>query len=298
MVLVYLHFCIFWDKFISGYKNKQVGGCLSINTQTGSRQLFFKAIFLYYLMKEEMITLPKDVYESEKKMRFFGADSSEVYQRKFNIFIGISISNKKITPKMALNYLKWATRNTKKRVAVIIADELNIVNYEVFDKYSSGKAKNRAKKVGEEFEKLFLVAIKKLPKKERNKVIIYRWEKVRENKHYLNIRNFLENKYYRDPEFKSAILYFVKKYMRKKGKIISDEEKIDKLSNYILGELPTLLEGIHIGGIHYNLCIYPTYFASGMSQFVKDIHQGELKISKELKEKIKKRAVLVEAWLD
>lgn len=268
------------------------------NIKTEHRQLFFKVTFLCYFMKEEMITLPKDVYDSEKKMRFFGADSSEVYKRKFNIFIGISISNKKITQEMALNYLKWATRNTKKRVAVIIADELNIVNYEVFDKYSSGKAKNRAKKVGEEFEKLFLAAIKKLPKEERDKVIIYRWEKVRENKHYLNLRNFLEDKYYRDSEFKSAILYFIKKYMRKKGKIINDEEKIDRLAIYILGELPTLLEGINIGDIHYNLCIYPTYFASGMSQFVEDIHQGELKISKELKKKLKKRAVLVEAWLD
>ena len=42
-------------------------------------------------MKDELITISKAVYESERKMRFFGEDAIEVYKKKFNIFIGISI---------------------------------------------------------------------------------------------------------------------------------------------------------------------------------------------------------------
>jgi tRNA-dependent cyclodipeptide synthase len=247
---------------------------------------------------EEMVTVPKSVYEAERKMRFFGTDSEDIYNKKFNVFVGISISNKKITSDMAFNYLRWAVRNTKEMVAVIIADELNIVNYEILDKYGSEKSRNRAKKVGEDFKRLFERAREKLSKNEGEKVIIYKWSDVKVSEGYEELRDFLEKQYKEDSEFKAAVLYFVKKYMRKKGRVVEDREKIDRLASYILGELPTLIEGIKIGGIHYNLVIYPTYFASGMSQFVMDMHEGELKISEKLKEKIRNRAVLVEAWLD
>ena len=133
---------------------------------------------------EELITIPKSVYESEKKMRFFGGDAIDIYKRKYNIFIGISISNKKITLDMALNYLKWAVQHTKEKVAVVIADELNIVNYEILDKYSLGKSKKRAQKVGDQVEKLFEEAKNKLSIYDKEKVIIYRWKNVKEDLHY------------------------------------------------------------------------------------------------------------------
>jgi len=249
-------------------------------------------------MGREFITIPRDVWESERKMRFFGASAKEIYKRKYNIFIGISISNKKLTSRMAFNYLKWAVRNTKKKVAVIIADKLNIINYEILDKYSKTKSEKRAKKVGDEFEKMFEVAIKKLSDKDKNKVIIYRWDKIEQSDNYFKIKTLLEKQFKKDKEFKSAVSYFIYKYMRKKGRVIEDKNKVDKLASYILRELPTLIQGITLDKVHYGLCIYPTYFASGMSQFVMDIHNNELNIGKKLKGLIKKRAVLVEAWLD
>jgi tRNA-dependent cyclodipeptide synthase len=249
-------------------------------------------------MQEEMITIPKSVYNAERKMRIFGADANEIYQKRHNIFIGISISNKKITPNMALNYLKWAVRNTKKYVAVIIADELNIINYRIFDGYSSGKAENRAKTVGDKFEYLFLDTIKQLQKKDQSKVKIYRWSQIKNNNKYQKVHSALSTEYKTNSDFKSAVLYFIRKYMRKKGKIITNQKDIDKLATYIIGELPTLLEGINVDKNYYSVCIYPTYFASGMSQFVMDIHADELKISKKTKNLIKRKAILIEAWLD
>ena len=245
-----------------------------------------------------MITIPKSMYEAESQMRFFGAGSEKVHKKKFNIFIGISITNKKLTPEMALNYLKWAVRNTKSTVAVVIADELNIVNYEIFDKYSSGKAINRAKKVGDQFQKMFQDAKDKLSTSYQKKIRIIRWAQIKNNKPYQKVQEFLKDQYDKDPVFRSAVLYFVKKFMRKKGKVIEDGKKVDKLATYILGELPTLLQGIYLNSTHYNLCIYPTYFASGMSQFVMDIHAEELDIGKKLKNILKGKAILIEAWLD
>ena len=249
-------------------------------------------------MAEEFIRVPKSVWETERKMRFFGADAQDVYKKKYNIFIGISISNKKLTKDMALNYLKWAVRNTKKKVAVVVADKLNIINYEILDKYSKKKSEKRAEKVGNRFEEMFKNAIKKLPVKDQKKITIYRWSKIEKSKNYEKLRKLLEKQYKIDTEFKSDITYFVRKYMRKKGRIIEENKKIDKLASYIIGELPTLIQGITIDKIHHDLCIYPTYFASGMSQFVMDMHNKELKIGNKLKKITRKKAILVEAWLD
>jgi len=251
-------------------------------------------------MKEKTIILPEWDYEIERKMRIFGATPQQVSKKKYNIFIGVSISNKKLDEKMAYDYLKWSIRNTKEKIAVIIADELDIVNFEVFSSYNSGKSRRRAEKSGEEFKKIFQKASNKLQKQDQKKVSIYKWSDVKKSEHYQEVYNYLLKSYQKMPEFKSAILFFVKKYIRKRGKlkILKDQEKLDKLAMYILGELPTLLQGIYLDGIHYNLCIYPTYFASGMSQFVMDIWDGELEISKELIDKLKGKAVLVEIWLD
>src|SRR3989344_918257 len=99
---------------------------------------------------------------------------------------------------MALNYLKWAVRNTKEKVAVIIADELNIVNYEILDKYSRSKSEKRVQTVGNQFKRLFEEALTKLSKLDREKVLIYKWKEVRENLQYQKVKYFLENKYNQD----------------------------------------------------------------------------------------------------
>lgn len=259
----------------------------------------FNLGFFYYLM-ESTITLSKWDYEIERKMRLFGADSEDISDKRYNIFIGVSISNKNLDEKMAYDYLKWSVKNTKEKVAVIIADELDVVNYEIFSSYSSGKARKRAERAGEDFRKIFEKAINKLPSKDRDKVIIYKWGEVKNSEHYNKIHGYLLEAYKEMSEFKQGILFFVKKYIRRRDKlqILSKKEKLDKLATYILGELPTLLQGIYLEGIHYNLCIYPTYFASGMSQFVIDILNGELDISNDLIPNLKEKGALVEIWLD
>ncbi|MBR9701305.1 tRNA-dependent cyclodipeptide synthase [Candidatus Pacearchaeota archaeon] len=251
-------------------------------------------------MSEATITLPKWDYEIERKMRVFGTTSEEISKKKHNIFIGVSISNKKLDEKMAYDYLRWSVKNTKEKVAVVIADELDIVNYEIFSSYSSGKARKRAEREGEKFKGIFERAIKKLSEKDQDKVIIYKWSDVKRSKNYDGLREFVTKSYEEYPEFKSGVLFFVKKYIRKRGKlkILENKEKIDRLATYLFGELPTLLQGIYLDGIHYDICIYPTYFASGMSQFVTDLLAGELDISKPLASKLKGKAALVEVWLD
>ena len=201
---------------------------------------------------------------------------------------------------MALDYLRWSVKNTKEKVAVIIADELDIVNFEVFSSYSFNKSRKRAERERERFRKIFERARSKLPKEDQNKVRIYKWKEVRESKYYEEIYKYLLESYKQMSEFRSGVLFFVKKYVRRrrKLKVLRDQKKLDKLATYILGELPTLLQGIYLDGVHYDLCIYPTYFASGMSQFVTDIFERELDISKELLGKLKRRAYLVEVWLD
>jgi len=233
----------------------------------------------------------------EQKMRFFGTNSTNV-KNKYNIFIGISISNKKMNFKIASDYINWAIKNTKEKVAVIIADELNIVNYRLLDGYSTGKAQNRAKTVGNNIENIFRTEIQKLPEKQQQKIHIYKWSDVKKDLNYQKLFESLQNEINNNTELRTAAFYFIKKYIHKRGKIITDEKIINELATYIIGELPTLLQGIYINKDYYQLCVYPTYFSSGMSQFVMDIHGKELLVSDKIYKLIKTKAILVECWLD
>ena len=64
---------------------------------------------------------------------------------------------------------------------------------------------------------------------------------------------------------------------------------------YVLFELPTLLNGIEFNGIEYKLLLYPSFVESGMSKFVADIENKN--IFQNLKDKLNltDKTVLVEA---
>lgn len=231
------------------------------------------------------------------KTTFFGLNGKDLNSKKYDIFIGVSI-NKKLTFAMAKDYLEWALKNTNNKVAVVIADELNIINYQIYDKYSLGKSINRARKVGDSFEHLFNRVIAEFSPQDQKKINIYRWNDIKNSFGYLKIKKLLSEEYESNPKFASLILHFVKKYRDRKGKLTKDTSKLGELSEYLLGELPTLLQGIYLEGIYYGLCLYSTYSSSGMSDFVMKIHDGELQVSKQLKSALRRKAVLVESWLD
>jgi tRNA-dependent cyclodipeptide synthase len=236
-------------------------------------------------------------------MKYFNVTQEEIEKKLFNIFVGISLGNKFLTPQLAKKYVKWAHYYTKDNALILIADKIDVVNWMVFNKLNLKEAEKKVRNKAWGIKGLFDKAIRTLAREENDptyitKVYIVFWEDVTNNEGYRHLKEILTQEYKENKDFRNQVLYFVNKYIERRGlkpSEISNEDK-DKLADYILSELPTLIGGILWNNTLYNLCLYPTYIESGMSQFVLDIRGGKyFEASKLLLRQI---CVLVEDYLE
>lgn len=230
------------------------------------------------------------------KIKIFNSDEEEIKNKKFNIFIGISIGTiKPSNEKLFKKYISWALKNTKEEIVILIADEIAKFNYRVFSKYSETKAQKRAIREGKKYLDFFKTILEKEFKNKKSiNFVIWKdiWDERKDK-----IKQILEEEYRINKKFKEKVLFFVKEYAKNRKKDL-DEDKLNYLSQYIIYELATLLDGIEYKNINYKLLLYPTFTNSGMSKFVVDIENNKflLKLSKKLN--LREKTVLVETYID
>lgn len=232
-------------------------------------------------------------------MQYFSVTQEEIDKKLFNIFVGISLGNKLLTPELAKKYVKWAHDNTKDDAVILVANDIDTVNWEIFNGLSHEEALKKVEQKGYGVSGMFDKAIRTLAKEEDDPSYISRmhtifWSDIK-NPGYEHLREILEEEYKTNKEFRERVLYFVNKYIELRDIEVSDEDK-DRLAGYIINELPTLLGGIYWNDTLYNLILYPTYVDSGMSQFVLDIRGGKYFDSSKLL--LRQICVLVEDYLE
>lgn len=231
-------------------------------------------------------------------MQYFHITQEEIDKKLFNVFVGISLGNKLLTPELAEKYVKWAHTHTKDNAVILIADDIDTVNWMVFRGLNQKESEEKVRQKGYGMKGLFDKAIRNLARQENDptyiaKIHIIFWSDIR-NKGYDHLKEILAEEYKTNKEFREQILYFVDKYIELRDVGVSDEDK-DKLADYIISELPTLLGGIYWNNTLYNLVLYPTYVDSGMSQFVLDIRGGKYFNASKLQ--LRQLCVLVEDYL-
>lgn len=232
-------------------------------------------------------------------MEYFHVTQEEIDKKLFNVFVGISLGNKLLTPELAEEYVKWAHTNTKDNAVILVADDIDIFNWMVFRGLSQKDAEEKVRQKGYGMKGMFEKAIRNLARQENDptyiaNVHILFWSDIR-NKGYDHLKEILAEEYKTNKEFREQVLYFVGKYIELRDVEVSEEDK-DKLADYIISELPTLLGGIYWNDTLYNLVLYPTYVDSGMSQFVLDIRGGKYFDSSKLQ--LRQLCVLVEDYLE
>ena len=231
------------------------------------------------------------------KLKFFNATKKEVEERKYNVFIGISLGVlKHLTIETAKEYIEWALKNTKNKVAILIADEIAKFNYKIFSSYSEGKSERRAIREGDKYLDFFQQILQEFSKEEQKKILILRWKDIW-NERKEKIKQILDEEYKSNKEFKEQVQFFLKKYSDKRNKDL-DKEKLDYLSQYILYELPTLLDGIEYKNEKYRLLLYPTFESSGMSEVVTKIQQGKIFPNLKKKLNLAEKTAMVETYLE
>jgi len=201
-----------------------------------------------------------------------------------NLFIGISIGKEIPLPKLK-EIIKYAINNTSGKIAVLIADEISKINNQVVNGYSSGKSIKNALEDGNRYSDTLKTTINTNFKKFESKIHIIKWKDIDNKK--INIqKNILQKELDNNDAFRKEIFFFISEYVKRRhnGKVLS-EDKLYKLSEYILFELPTLLEGIKYNSEDYKIFLYPTYKETTMSKLILDIFTKNK--YKKLKDKLK-----------
>ena len=215
--------------------------------------------------------------------------------KRFNIFIGISLGNKYFSKKNITEYLIWAIKNTRDKVALLIADKINAINYEVRRGYSKKRALNVALKKGEEIERSAKKMLNALGLEKKNKVYILRWKNIENKKEYLREKKIIEGFYKTDDGFREEIIKIVKENVNNKIIKLKGGD-YEKLVKYPLSELPIFIKGFKHKGTLFNLTAYPGI--GRIDYLAKDIQDGKRFIGLKKKLNPKNKCIIAEVYAD
>lgn len=101
-------------------------------------------------------------------MKYFNVTKEEIDKKIFNIFVGISLGNKLLTPELAKKYIKWAYNNTKDDTLILIADKIDIINWQVFRGLNKKEAEEKVQQKAYNIAGMFEKAKRILYKEENN----------------------------------------------------------------------------------------------------------------------------------
>jgi tRNA-dependent cyclodipeptide synthase len=230
-----------------------------------------------------------------KIKKYLNTNGEEVKSKKFNIFIGISLGNKYFTKENIKKYITWALENTRDNVLVLIADKNHAINYEVLNGYGPQRALQVALRKGEETEDSVKKIVRGLPKEKHHLIKICKWDDAKKSTYYQDKIKIILNEFSENTKFHDFIIKIVQENLNAKAEGLNLEQ-LEKLSLYVLDELPILLNGVEFEGKIYNLHPYPGL--SCLDDLLMGLQNGTMfpKLAKMLE--IENKIAEVEAYVD
>lgn len=201
---------------------------------------------------------------------YLNTTEKDVSEKKFNVCLGLSLGNKYFTPEHIESYLIWAIENTKDKVLVLIPDEIQAINYEVKNQYTPKRAYDVAMRKGKELEELLrkIITNSNLP---TSKITILHWTDLKSS-HYLDTLRIIKNFFEENVEFRNAIVQMVKETPHIESLNLSEEDHA-KLAQYIINELPVLINGADFQTTWYTLFPYPGF--ANLDYLAIDLQEGK-----------------------
>jgi tRNA-dependent cyclodipeptide synthase len=200
-------------------------------------------------------------------------DEQQVFQGKFNPWIGISLGNKYFTAEHLEDYIQSCLRIAHEKVLVIIADEPHAINYEVFEEMKHETALAKALRNGDKVKSVLDGIVSRMTRDEKEKVKIVRWQELSDAFWYQERLKIFQEFFRDDKNFKDALVEIVRLNM---GDRIEDMEssKIERLATYVLEELPIFIGAIELEDSVYDLHLYPGL--SLMDDFILDLQEKKI----------------------
>lgn len=194
-------------------------------------------------------------------VKYLNTTKEEVESKKFNIWIGISLGNKYFTRENIKEYIKWSLNFTKEDILVAIPDRIHAINLEILNHISKLRAFRKTFRMADEKIQEITEIVNSLPESKRSLVNIGRWNDITKSK-YNDYRTEIVFEEFREgDEFYKYIISIVRNNFKNHLKELNQKE-LEKLSEYVLYEIPLFLNGVKYAGRVYSLIVYP-----GTNQF-------------------------------
>lgn len=199
---------------------------------------------------------------------YFNTTESEIDERCWNPYLGISINNKAFTSEYLFAYMDWATERAKERAAILIVDIIQHINNQIFDRSKPISAIEKAFRKADEIHSICDEAKSKLPDEKLEKLVILDWTDIVYDEYFQHNLAIIKEEYTQNEAFREALLEITKRNL---GTILKrlNEDQITALNQYLVNELPELITGFRHDGIHYNLNVYPGRIASIYAELLK-----------------------------
>lgn len=190
--------------------------------------------------------------------KYIGTDSVEIQEKKHNIWIPISLSNKVFTPEHIEALIRFALENTKEKVLVLIPGRMHATNYRYFD----GMRRSEAIKKGYEDEdacrEIVEEVLQSLPEQQQHVIKIANYDDVCTPKHMRQKEVFFRA-FAEQGNFYEAVIEVMKDFIAHRGRTF-EVGKAESLALYALSELPFFVDGVNVIGdeaTFYTLNPYP-----------------------------------------
>ena len=202
-----------------------------------------------------------------------GGNIEDLNNRKYNIGVGISLGNKYFTVENIAGLVQWALEYTKDGVIIYVADSIHAINIEVRNKMVFEKALLKANKMGDKvLEDAANYFSNNLPPTDFKKLRFVKWQEIVDGE-YKKKTNYLYNFSKKNPAFKTDVLSVVRALVSKETRKFTEADII-RLGDYVIEEMPELLNRTNVNGIVCDAYCYPT--GGTFSSFIDKIQAGEI----------------------
>ncbi len=211
--------------------------------------------------------------ENKLNLRYCNGTFDDIKDRQRNLWLGVSVSLKPYNEELAKLYVSFLTEYTKEDAIILIADDLAAINYKVLNGHSWGTSLKKARKDGDKQQNFYERIISCLSEEERKKIRILRWKNIVDEDLESKIQ-ILKEEYNLNFEFQKEVHIPIIDYLESTKKTITDK-RLNRLSIYILSELPIILDGVYNHGKRYSAMLYPTFSGSSLDKLSYNI-QNEI----------------------
>lgn len=207
-----------------------------------------------------------------KIVNYRNTTESNVLTKRHNIWLGISLGNKYFTQEHLEDYIRSSLDLVKEKMLIIIADEIQAINYEVFEEIKLETARIKAERNGKKVLDALTSIVSELSEEQQQKVSIIKWADISTTPEYQERLKLFSREFELNIDFRNKLIEIVRLNMGDRLEQLSSEQ-IRKLATYVLQELPIFMGPIHYEGTSYDLHIYPGL--SLMDDFILDLQESQ-----------------------